>query len=218
VASQNRSQTIRRSRLVPCRNSQGPRGPSPNRSSMSDSRSTRSDLHASLRVAAAALLVLAAGLACSASAPDEPESPTTLATSKQSEKGPTAHRRYLKWTDVQRYSPNSPRRAVLTFWYAVQQRDMVTAYRLLDSSFPGRGTLTHFADFLLAEHGRWLVRPQVVAIFAPGREANVTVMYSTPTDPRARTTFNLRRRPTGWKIYYEYYLSTRLNAKLKVPP
>ncbi|MDP9309081.1 MAG: hypothetical protein M3P15_12360 [Actinomycetota bacterium] len=103
---------------------------------------------------------------------------------------------------------------MLTFWYAVQQRNLPLAYSFLSPGFISQyaRTFGHFNDYILADYARWLVKPHVVSVTTSGKRASVVVRYATPGDPKARTTYILNKRPGGWKISYEYYLIGRLTA------
>jgi len=116
--------------------------------------------------------------------------------------------------DIRKEPPTSARGTALTFWYEVQQRNLPAAYRLLDPTFVKQYAkdFKHFNDYVLADYARWLVKPRIVTETTSGKNAQIVVSYSTPGDPRARTTFDLRKAAGRWKITYEFYLALRLTA------
>jgi hypothetical protein len=163
-----------------------------------------------LLTAASATLLVALASGCSISEPKKQAQSTTQAVAQ----APADSARYLSLKDLRKLPRGSAPAVVLTFWYAVQQRDLPLAYSFLSPGFISQyaRTFRHFNDYILADYARWLVKPHIVSVAISGMRGSVVLSYPTPGDPKARTTYLLSKLPDGWKISYEYYLIGRLTA------
>jgi hypothetical protein len=158
----------------------------------------------------ALLLPVIAG--CSASAPKAPKptpTPSTAAPAGQ------AQPRYLQQDDLDRFSRDTPERALMELWFAVQYRDMLGAYALVTGEIKREApTLRRFSTFVMADYPRWLNAPKILFSRRHGAFRVLTVEYQTPGNPQPqRFAMTFVREAGTWKLAYDFYLANRLQGQ-----
>ena len=170
----------------------------------------------------ATLLTALALSGCSVGAPEEPTTPqqatdsdtrTKAASPRQDAPEPV----FLEQDDLSAHEANTPERAVLDLWFAIQYRDMLTAYDLMAKEFREEfaQSLPHFSEFVMADYPRWRATPRILFSRATsdGRRM-VAVAYRRPdTKSRERFAMTFVREGGAWKLAYDFYLAQRLAAE-----
>jgi hypothetical protein len=157
------------------------------------------------------LALATAGAGCSADKPEPKKAPELRARAGESD----ANRGFLSLKEVEATPARSPGRSVLEFWFAVQNRDLLTAHNALTDDFRREyaGSLRRFTKFILADYPHWLFKPKTTFTRTEGGRATVGVSYHTQAGSIERTSFSMRRRGGRWLIAYEVYLATRLRGE-----
>lgn len=151
--------------------------------------------------------------------PDERDEASNPAVTRPQQPHPegaaTPEPEYLTGKDLRRYEPSDPRRIVLRFWFAVQYRDLLSAYESLTAEFRREfsPSLRRFGTYVMADHGRWLTTPSMLFVEENGGRASVAVSYPLRGGGTERSAFSLERERGRWKIAYDFYLTNRLLGK-----
>ena len=169
---------------------------------------------------ACALAVAALALAgCSVGAPEEPAAERAQGTPSPAGAAaePTPQPDLLRPSDVERRPEGSSERALFELWYAIQYRDMLAAYDLLTEDFKREfsPSLKRFGTYVMADHPRWLARPDVLFKRRERGREIVTIRYRRPEPgrPEERFSMTFAREDGLWKLAYDFYLANRLTAR-----
>jgi hypothetical protein len=161
--------------------------------------------------------ILAAVLCgCGLNTPKRPASARTVPSASSTTKQSAPHYDYLTQAEVGKRAATSPGRAVLDFWWDVQNEDFYRAYALLAKSFQhrsGRG-VQEFGVLLMDDYTHWLGKgPRLILENISGSSATVVTEYAPPGLPSLTpVSFSLVREAGQWKIAYNFYLTVRLSA------
>lgn len=169
-------------------------------------------------LAAAALTVaITFSVGCGLEKPEPPpEREEAQASPAVEADTPTAYEpEFLTLDDVRRYERGDPRRAVLDFWFAIQYRDLLSAYESLTAEFQREfsPSLRRFGTYVMADHARWLTKPSMLFVQENGGRAIVAIKYALNGGGSERSSLALEREDGRWKIAYDFYLSNRLLGK-----
>jgi hypothetical protein len=164
--------------------------------------------------ALAAIALVAAG--CSAGAPKAPPGTATTAAQAAAAKAPTPH--YITDKELASYKSTSPEHAILEFWQAVQNKNLLLAYDGLAKDFKKEfaGTLPRFSRFVSADFPHWLTPPKFLFTQIHGSTAEVAISYlpqGFAVSDTDRSTVTLVREGGKWKIAYLFYLANRLRGQ-----
>jgi len=170
-----------------------------------------------------AVLTAAVFAGCSVGAPEEPAKPPQASdkeaaaqrASAKPDATPTPAPRYIEQEDVTATPDGSAREAFYKLWFAVQYRDMLTAYDLMSADFRRdfARSLPRFSEYVMADYRRWLSKPKVLFTTKTNNGESLAVSYRPPGGSEERFATTFTRESGRWKVAYDFYLAQRLSAK-----
>jgi hypothetical protein len=165
-----------------------------------------------------AVLLATSMCGCGLSKPKPPTSRSTAQETLSTTTNSGPHYHYLTQAELAKHAATSPGRAVLNFWWYVQNQDFYRAHAALTREFqqqPKRD-VQQFGSLVMDEYAHWLGNgPRVILEDISGSSATVVMRYAPPgfgSPPSTPVSFSLVREEGQWKIAYNFYLATRLSA------
>jgi hypothetical protein len=155
---------------------------------------------------------------CGLSKPKPPTSHSTAHETVSTTTNSGPHYHYLTQAELAKHTATSPGRAVLNFWWYIQNQDFYRAHQALTREFqqqPKRD-VQQFGTLVMDEYTHWLGNgPRVILEDISGSSATVVMRYAPPgfgAPPPTPVSFSMVREEGQWKIAYNFYLATRLSA------
>lgn len=146
---------------------------------------------------------------------DPPKAPSKASTTANGAAAEQPPADYISDRRLEKLPSDSPERAILTFWQAVQYKNLLVAYDGLAKDFQTEfaGTLPRFSKYISADFQHWLTQPRFISTKTTGSTALVVISYRPPGGVEDRSTVTLVRESGKWRIAYNFYLANRLRGQ-----